>query len=105
MWHGASYHQQLPWWANSKKAGWERLLTDVREKALSLRKAEKQTAGIQTLLQGPLWLPVPGPAWDSLTDWEAVSFTIVEKGLGLIPFKRWGWRVTKVLHGCLTGIL
>lgn len=72
------------------QGSWNRLLTNVREEALSLRKTEKQIAGIQTLLQWPLWLLVSGSFWDSLTGWEAVSFSRVEMRVSLVPFKGWG---------------
>lgn len=77
----------------------------MREKALSLREAETQIAGIKTLLQWPLWLPVPGPAWDSLTGWEAVLFSRVEMDWVLSLLRDGGWRVTKILHDSMTGIL
>lgn len=53
----------------------------MREKAPSLRKAEKQIAATQTLLQWPLWLLVPDPAWDSHKGWKAVLFTRGEMGV------------------------
>lgn len=62
----------------------------MREKALSPRKAEKQTAGTQTPLQWPLWLPVPAPAWDSQTGWKAVLFTRVEMGIVSYTFVKDG---------------